>query len=117
MKSATGIWNVLTHAIIVLLCFALLVAVGIWYAPLFKQNQRLRAHLEQLRADVAAEQARSHQLGTTIKLFHNDRKSQERLIREHLGYARPGETVFRFIEPPAVPQPAATAPGSLPPAR
>ena len=108
MKTATGIWDVLTNTILFLLGFALLVAVGVWYAPLIKQNQTMRADLDRLKAEVASEQARSHQLGTTLKLLNNDRRSQERLIREHLGYARPGETVFRFVEPSAAPVAPAT---------
>ena len=34
MKSATGIWDVLTNAILVLLFVAVLVAVAVWYSPL-----------------------------------------------------------------------------------
>ena len=115
MKSATGIWDVLTNTILFLLGFALLVAVGVWYAPLIKQNQTMRADLERLKSDVATEQARSHQLGTTLKLLNNDRRSQERLIREHLGYAKPGETVFRFVDP--TPQPIGPAAPAAAPAR
>lgn len=115
MKPATGIWDVLTNTILFLLGFALLVAVGVWYAPLFKQNQTMRAELERLKTEVAMEQTRSHQLGTTLKLLNHDRRSQERLIREHLGYARPGETVFRFVDPP--PQPAAPAASAAAPSR
>ena len=108
MKPATGIWDVLTNTILFLLGFALLVAVGIWYAPLIKQNEKMRADYQRLKAEVATEQARSHQLGTTLKVLNNDRRSQERLIREHLGYAKPGETVFRFVEPaPQLVAPAA----------
>ncbi len=115
MKSATGIWDVLTNTILFLLGFALLVAVGVWYAPLIKQNQTMRADLDRLKSEVATEQARGHQLGTTLKLFNNDRRSQERLIREHLGYAKPGETVFRFVEPiPQTATPVAPVPAAAP---
>lgn len=109
MKSATGIWDVLTNAILVLLFVAVLVAVAVWYSPLIKQNQTMRAEIQRLKRAGAQEEERKRQLDSTISLLRTDRKSQERLIREYLGYAKSDEMVFRFVEP-ATPAPAPRAP-------
>ena len=39
------------------------------------------------------------QLKTSIDALKRDPKTVERLARETLGYAKPGETVIRFEEP------------------
>ena len=111
MKSATGIWDVLTNAILVLLFVAVLVAVAVWYSPLIKENQTMRAEIQRLKREGAQEDERKRQLDSTIALLRTDRKSQERLIREYLGYAKSDEMVFRFVEPVA-PAPAPRAPAA-----
>jgi cell division protein FtsB len=59
------------------------------------QRENLR-----LERELQKEKEKSRQLQADIDALRNDPQTVERLTREKLGYARPGETVVRF-EPPA----------------
>ncbi|MBI5773734.1 MAG: septum formation initiator family protein [Verrucomicrobia bacterium] len=98
MKVDLGIWDKLTKVIAFLLIASILVAVAGAYAPLLRQNQRMREEILRLKEQVSLEEARSRQLKTAVDALRNDPKTVERLARERLGYARPGETVIRFQE-------------------
>jgi cell division protein FtsB len=45
---------------------------------------------------VKKEEETARQLDGTIKALRNDPKTVERIAREKLGYAKPGETVIYF---------------------
>jgi cell division protein FtsB len=106
MNVDLGIWDKLTRLVVFLLFVAFLVAVGIWYLPLIKQNERMRKEI--LRLDTQLEKAKEtdKQLRTSIEALNHDPKAVERLARERLGYAKPGETVIRFDSLPATNTPA-----------
>ena len=95
-----GIWNKLTRVVIVLCLVAGLMGIGLWYLPLIRQNERMRREVQRLDTQIQKEDESSKQLKTSIDALRNDPKAVERLIREKLGYAKPGETVVRFEEPP-----------------
>lgn len=80
----------------VLLVAALLIAVGFWYLPLFQQNERMRRRVLELEAQITQETARKSQLEARIRSLREDPKTVERVAREKLGYAKPGETVIYF---------------------
>ena len=96
MNVEAGIWNRLTTVIIILLIMAGAIAVGIWYLPLIKKNQSLRARVLEIERDLRREEEESRRLKTAIDAVSKDPRTIERLARERLGYARAGETVFRF---------------------
>jgi cell division protein FtsB len=56
---------------------------------------------EILRHDmqIQREEEVARQLNTEIQAISNNPKTVERLARERLGYAKPGETVVRFEWP------------------
>jgi cell division protein FtsB len=94
-----GIWNKLT-GVVVFLCFvAIILLVGIWYLPLIQQNERMRRHILGLDNQIQKQEEAAKRLRTAIDGLRHDPKAVERLARERLGYARPGETVIRFGEP------------------
>ena len=94
-----GIWSKLTRVVTGLLLVAGLLALAVWYLPLIHQNERMRKEVLRLDGQVAREEAMAKELKTSIEALRNDPKSVERLAREKLGYAKPGETVIRFEEP------------------
>jgi len=94
-----GIWGKLTRVVIFLLFVAIVLAVAVWYLPLIKQNERMRKVVLQLDTQIAKADERNRQLRTSIEALRFDPKAVERLARERLGYAKPGETVIRFSEP------------------
>ena len=107
MNVADSIWDKLTRVVIGLLLLAGLVAIGVWYLPLIRQNERMRREVMRLDAQVQKESETKRQLNAAVESLSNDPKAIERLAREKLGLAKPGETVIRFEEAtnrPAVPQ-------------
>jgi len=99
MNVDLGIWDKLTRAVIFLLFLAFLLAVAIWYLPLIKTNERYRKEILRLDTQLDKEKAADKQLRTAIESLNRDPKAVERLVRERLGYAKPGETVIRFEAP------------------
>ncbi len=97
MNVEDSIWDKLTRVVIGLLLLALVVMIGVWYLPLIKQNERMRREVMRLEGLVQKEAADNRQLDAAVKAG-NDPKVIERLAREKLGYAKPGETVIRFEE-------------------
>ena len=96
MNVDLGIWGRLTRVVVFLVLVALLLGVGVWYLPLIKQNERMRKEVLRLDAQIQKEVASEKQLRASIDALRNDPKVVERLARETLGYAKPGETVIRF---------------------
>jgi cell division protein FtsB len=101
MNVDLGIWGKLTKLVIVLLCAASVLGVGVWYFPLIKQNERMRKQILQLDTRIQKEDEMGKQLRASMEALRHDPKAVERLARERLGYAKAGETVIRFEEPAA----------------
>ncbi len=99
MNVDLGIWDKLTKAIIFLLLAAVILGVAVWYLPLIKQNERMRKEDLRIQKAIQQEAEKLRQLKTSNDALRNDPKTVERLAREKLGYAKPGETVIRFQEP------------------
>ena len=94
-----GIWDKLTKAVVFLLIIAALIAVAVWYLPLIKQNERMRAEILRLEQEVAAEEQTADRRKLAIEAMRSDSETVERYAREKLGLAKTGETVIRFEEP------------------
>jgi len=86
-----------------LVIVALLLLIGMKFLPLLQQNERMRADIMRLQTQLQIEEAKSKQLQAQIDELRNDPNAVERLAREKLGYAKPGETVIHF-------EPATNAP-------
>lgn len=101
MNVDLGIWGKLTRIVVFLLCVALLLGVALWYLPLIKQNERMRKVVLQLDTQIAKADENNRQLKASIEALRYDPKAIERIARERLGYAKPGETMIHFSEPTA----------------
>jgi cell division protein FtsB len=95
-----GIWSKLTRVAIGLILAAGALLVAVWYLPLIQTNERYRKEVLRLDTQIHKEEETAKQLKTSIETLRNDPKAVERLAREKLGYAKPGETVIRFESPP-----------------
>jgi cell division protein FtsB len=100
MNVDVGIWEKLTKIVIFLILVAVALAVGIWFVPVIQQNERMRKEILRLEDQIKLEEEKYNQLKTAIDSLRNDPKTVERLAREKLSYAKPGETVIRFQEAP-----------------
>ena len=98
-KVDLGIWDKLAKAVVFLLIIAALLAVTVWYLPLIKQNERMRAEILRLEGEVTKEKKIAMRRKVNIEALRNDPETVERYAREKLGLAKPGETVIRFEEP------------------
>lgn len=96
MNVNVGIWSILTKVAVGLVIVALLLLIGMKFLPLLQQNERMRADILRLQTQLQIEEAKSKQLQAQIDELRNDPNAIERLAREKLGYARPGETVIHF---------------------
>jgi cell division protein FtsB len=96
MNVDLGIWGKLTWMVTILaIVIGLTLVVG-WYLPLINENERMRHEIFLLSAQIQQEDALGKQLHGQIDALEHDPKTVERLAREKLGYAKPGETVIRF---------------------
>lgn len=100
MNVDLGIWSKLTKVVVGLVVLAVLLLIGMCYLPLIQENTRMRAQILKLNQHLEAETNQLNQLQSQIDALRNDPKTIERLAREKLGYAKPGETVIHF-EPSA----------------
>jgi cell division protein FtsB len=101
MRAEPGIWNTLTKLVIALLVIAGLVAVVAWYQPLINSNEQMRKKVFALDAQIEQAEAEQRRLRASIEALLRDPKAVERVARESLNYAKPGEQVFRFTPAPA----------------
>jgi cell division protein FtsB len=73
-----------------------LILIGMTYLPQIQKNERMRADLDRLEAELQKQEQISKQLKAEIDALGSDPKTVERLAREKLGYAKPDETVVHF---------------------
>jgi cell division protein FtsB len=91
-----GIWSKLSRVVVFLLCIAGLLGLALWYLPLIQENERFRKVVLQLDKQIAKVEENNRQLKISIESLRRDPKAVERLARERLGYAKPGETMIHF---------------------
>jgi cell division protein FtsB len=96
MNVDVGIWGKLARVVTVLLLLAGLLGIAVWYLPLIHQNERMRKEVFRLDAQIQKEELTSRQLKASIDALKYDSNAVERVARERLGYARPGETIIHF---------------------
>jgi cell division protein FtsB len=94
-----NVWDKLTRVVIFLICAATVLGVALWYTPVIQQNERMRKEKFELDQKIAKELETSKRLEAQTKALQ-DPRTVERLARERLSYAKPGEIVIHF-EPPA----------------
>jgi cell division protein FtsB len=83
------------------LCALIALLVGSFFGDrgiLHLMAQRQRA--ERLQREIAELRADNGRLATEIEALRRDPRAIEKLAREQLGLARPGETVFLIREEP-----------------
>jgi cell division protein FtsB len=95
MKVEASIWEKLTKVVYFLLVIAGVLIIAVWYLPLIRQNERMRKEIVRLKEQIEKQETIARQTRTSIEAMKNP-KTIERLARERLGYAKPGETVIRF---------------------
>ncbi|MGP8198099.1 MAG: septum formation initiator family protein [Limisphaerales bacterium] len=85
-----------------LLVLAGVLGIVVWYEPVVQENQRMREQKFDLDRKIEQEAKVAKKLDTQLRSFENpalERNLVERLARERLSYAKPGENVIHFETP------------------
>jgi cell division protein FtsB len=94
-----SIWDKLFRVVLTLLVIASVLAIFLWYQPVIQQNQRMREEKLALDVNIEKENETARKLDAALRALQNP-TTVERLARERLSYARPGEDVIHFDPPP-----------------
>lgn len=100
MNPSPGIWEKLSRVVLVMITGACLLAIGRWYLPVIQKNERMRQQIIMRNQQLKKEEELTRQLKSNIDALQRDPETIERMAREKLGYAKPGETVIRFDTSP-----------------
>ncbi|MDR0994426.1 MAG: septum formation initiator family protein [Verrucomicrobiota bacterium] len=79
----------------VLLAFLIVLRL---FMPLVERQRKLRAELDAKAQDVQRTAEYLRLLKAKQEKLQEDPRFIEKIAREELGYAKPGETVFRFVD-------------------
>ena len=92
-------WKVTTR-VSMLLCvlIGIPVAYASLYRPLVERSRELERREAELSAEVKRLEERLAELKENQVRLETDARFVEKIAREELGYAKPGETIFRFVE-------------------
>ena len=99
MNLGESIWDRLTRLVLGLVVVAVMLGIAVWYQPVINANRGMRARKLELEQKIAAETETARKLDAALRAMQ-DPKTVERLARERLSYAKPGESVILF-QPPA----------------
>ncbi|HMP74260.1 MAG TPA: septum formation initiator family protein [Kiritimatiellia bacterium] len=105
-KKETSIWTVLYRfSAMLLVALAVFTLIRVFY-PRFHELTSLSQRRAMLEEQIRAEEEHLENLRNKQERLRNDPRYVERIAREELGYAKPGEIVFKFEDdPPAGPRP------------
>jgi len=99
MNVGQSIWDKLFRLVLALLVIAAALAVVLWYQPVIQENQRMREEKLALDVKIDKENETARKLDASLRALQNP-TTVERLARERLSYAKPGEDVIHFDPPP-----------------
>ena len=69
-----------------------------FFKPLIDRQKELRAREAALRQDIQKEAERLRMLKLKQQRLREDPRFVEKIAREDWNYAKPGETIFRFVD-------------------
>jgi cell division protein DivIC len=68
------------------------------FMPKIERQKELRVRENAVRQDIQREAEQLRMLKLKQEKLQEDPRFIEKIAREDLGYAKPGETVFRFVD-------------------
>lgn len=91
-----NLWKFISR-ICLLLAVALVVGiVASFFLPQIERQRELRAREAELRQDIQKEAEKLRLLKLKQEKLQEEPRFIEKIAREEIGYAKPGETIFRF---------------------
>ncbi|MGA2173755.1 MAG: septum formation initiator family protein [Verrucomicrobiota bacterium] len=98
MNVGQSIWDKLFRLVLMLLVVASVLGIVLWYQPVIEENQRMREDKLALDRKIEKEVETARKLDLELRALQNP-TTVERLARERLSYAKPGENVIHFDPP------------------
>lgn len=93
-----NIWTFIIRASWAAIAILTVILVVGLFAPKIRQMRDLQARESQLREEVNLEQELLRHLQLKQERLRSDPRFVEKIAREELGLAKPGETVFKFMD-------------------
>ena len=93
-----NVWNFIQRICLIAIVGLVVGIVLRLYLPKIEEQKRLRAQTEALRQDIQREAEQLRQLKRKQEKLQEDPTFVEKIAREDLNYAKPGETIFRFVD-------------------
>ncbi len=93
-------WSVAYRVLLVTAIVAVIFGLVTIFTPAVRRYRNYRAERDRLESAIREEEELYPILMRRIDALQNDPAEVERVAREKLGLARPGETIFRFRTPP-----------------
>lgn len=91
-------WVFIYRAGWVALLILILIGLSAVFTPQIKQYHELRRKEAAIQEDIRLEDEILQHLRDQQEKLQSDPRFVEKVAREELGYAKPGETVFRFVD-------------------
>jgi len=95
-----SIWVLIHRISAALIITVLLVWVGSFFYPQFKLVSDLNSRNMKLEEEIRRDEEILRHLRLKQERLLNDSRYVEKIAREELGLAKPGETVFKFVDDP-----------------
>lgn len=91
-------WKFIQRICLILILILVAGIVASFFRPLIQRQKELRAREEALRLDIQKEAEQLRVLKLKQEKLQEDPRFIEKIAREDLGLAKPGETIFRFVD-------------------
>lgn len=95
-ESAINFMEWLTKAVVTSIAAAVIVLTVVIFAPIIKDVHAYERNLNEKKILLAEETEKMKSLEREVELLRNSPGYNERIAREKLGLAKPGEMIFRF---------------------
>jgi len=93
-----NLWLIIYRLACVTFAIMLVIVIIALFLPKVRQAQERQRKAAIIEEENRAREKMTKQLRENQERFMSDPKYVERVAREELGKAKPGETIFRFIE-------------------
>lgn len=102
-----NVWLIVHRVSCAVLASVVIVALAGVFMPKIREHEALRKRSDALEEEIRVKSDMTRELRYRQERFRSDPGYVERVAREKLGKAKPGEIIFRFAEPEtnAVPGP------------
>ena len=91
-------WKFIQRVCLILAVMLLVGIVARLFIPLIDRIKEYRTTEAEVRRDIQREAEQLRMLKLKQEKLQEDPRFIEKIAREDLGYAKPGETVFRFVD-------------------